>query len=1170
MDKQSKIKQNLIDLYKEFDDVSEINAAIDRLFADYRPLLETFKTDYQAALDADVETALEINRIYYDLVEKQTATFEELAKNNATTIKESTLTNEEKIAEINKRDKLIASKSKMIIANAEIDAKREIIEAEEKLASLIENTNKEIETAKAIYLENADKLIKEKRETLNKLADEYQQNIDSLRAKQRKRNQIYEAQVAQVRQIRENYVFQNNELYKKIKDGHTSFSIYHNSHIDEISNWYRDEVKNFNTDYQNLINALSAEVIALEEAILQKDLEIKDKITTYSEELKIPFQELKKKHDEEIRLVLFNQNKKINEIKDAQTSFEREINNQIKVLKTISETGNKSKEARKEYQRQVKPLNLKLKEHKVATQNEIKETKDQNQILFKELNASFILKRQELDLKFVEFEYEILLEKEEFIQEKNKKVALLNLQIESLEEEKNHKIWLLTNSYNKDISHLEGVLALGSRNQELLIQDQVGQNSLLLADNVYHNELVKVAFEIDSEKSNLDIKILKINYQHQVKQTTAKYQLLIQEEMIKRDALVQQYEYEILMEKENLKKTSLEAFFSYDLLKMRTEYEKDYEYNENQRTLEQLEYYLNLKKIKLENLTKKQEASLQLQNAKAKADRNYAMYKISVEKNDRLYLALFEIIFALHERIDIMNEIIHNSYHDPDFSMTSFYHLIDNMVESCSSLKDDLIFIFTNFEDESNDFITKKIEELTGFKYMNKKQELLDNTAKSEDLIKAEIENVYQERSNLESELNQLDQIKHRDGIQISTLYKNIQALKDENINLETSDDLVKLVSELAVLKAQVKINEKTSRQLERQIANKEKQLLPLKKRLADLDRTYNLNKRRLSDQLRKDARIYYRQQANNLKEFNKSKILVNKYIDNLVLNLTTLKTNLTKTVEAINIHQKRFNKLRVNFLEKMHQSFNNFRQINLTIYKSQVNDQKNIVNGLNNSYLTLNRNLNSNYESNFASEKRKHNNRNKSFDLAQSKLHSNFFHKNNQANQAFNARSKAINNTLEEYDFLFTNTFTNRTQMISTIRTNDIELEKDLTNQTNDLIKESKHAFNSFYNRKKSLLRESSLQQSQLYNSTRQRSLQYRETYLSSKEAIEESLVDLEKNHLEQARDKERNYRKYLRRNRQIEFDVKRRNRKSLYRALNTIKQRYQIKLKQIENNTY
>ncbi|MGI6781966.1 MAG: hypothetical protein ACOX56_03980 [Acholeplasmataceae bacterium] len=119
-----------------------------------------------------------------------------------------------------------------------------------------------------------------------------------------------------------------------------------------------------------------------------------------------------------------------------------------------------------------------------------------------------------------------------YFEESLLQINLLNLDIEKLEEEKNQKIWLLNNAYNYDINYIERILALGSERQEFMIQDQVGNNSYALAASQYNNELVKTSFEIDSENSNLEIKILKIAYLNNVKMVTSKYQLLIQAEMV--------------------------------------------------------------------------------------------------------------------------------------------------------------------------------------------------------------------------------------------------------------------------------------------------------------------------------------------------------------------------------------------------------------------------------------------------------------------------------------------------------------------------------------------------------------------------------------------------------------------------------------------------------------
>lgn len=1169
MKRQADIEVSLRLLFEELDNIDDITAAISRLFSNYRPLIEDFANRFSEIQIQNANYTLAVNRKYYDEVLNEKSLYEDIIEKNQLSLKDAMKSNDEKLARIKYHDETFQKEAALIISNKEINVKQEIIEAEQKLQNLIANSQIEIDIVKQTYLKNSDKFIEERDHELNTLALEYQTKIDELRSNLRDRNNIYEQQIAQIRQLREQYVFNNSEEYRKIKNTHTSFSIYHNSRIDEISIKFREEVKNLNLRYLEKITNLKQDLKNLETEIATKEENLKSTIKEKSDSLVAPFQEIKKKYDEELRLVLVNQNETIQKLTLDFNTFEQEITKQINIYKKIYELGNKSKASRKDYREEIQKMELSLKSKRLKYLDTVSEIKKHNQKLYSDLNRDFSEHKKAYDLEFINYEYELQLEKIKFIEEKNFEINILNLRIEKLEEEKNHKIWLLTNAYNKETTYIERILALGSQNQELMIQDQVGFNSLVLADNYLQNEIAKTSFEIDSEKSNLQVKILKIIYQNEVKRITSKYQLYIQQEMVKRDTLIKQYEYEVLIEREQLKKVELEAFLSYELLKLKTEYELQHKLAENDNRVNKLNYFLSLTKIKLENLNKKHEATLQYRIANAKSIRNMNMYQMNVETNDHYYLSLVEILLAHHEKIDSIVTIITAAYSHPNFSMTKFYHLIDLFTRLLPLLEEESVLILSYFEQETLKVIEKKIDELTGFQHMNKLQSLLDQSAKSEDLIKQDINYITEDKNFLVSELSLLEQSTLHDNIQISQLYRNIQTIKSQSDQSTAEQELLSLQLELESFKNQVKQNERLKSQIERQIIFKDRQLNSLNNRLIALQKAYQKSKRKLNEQVKREAKVYYRERDNNQRQFIDIKKWIRYYVKNLINNFDQLTNNLTKTVEAITIFSKNQSMYRQSMVNELFIVLNDFRKINLTIYHAQESDQNNVTNSFKKSYLTLQKNLDKNYDSNFNKEKRYYNNQVYSFQMHLLKLNDKYHYQDSQANQKFNQKLFAITNQLHEYDRLFTNTFILRNEQLKTIDENHTQLIQELALNSQQLTKLSTNEYDIYYEKKKLLLKDLNLKHYQLFMSTRARSIRYSESYLQSKETISDTLKAYYKLNDETQKIKQKDYKRYLH-NKKVQAGIIRKNsRQKLLKDTQKLKKQYSLSLTQVENET-
>ncbi|MGI6781963.1 MAG: hypothetical protein ACOX56_03965 [Acholeplasmataceae bacterium] len=71
----------------------------------------------------------------------------------------------------------------------------------------------------------------------------------------------------------------------------------------------------------------------------------------------------------------------------------------------------------------------------------------------------------------------------------------------------------------------------------------------------------------------------------------------------------------------------------------------------------------------------------------------------------------------------------------------------------------------------------------------------MDQNDSSEEIIRQDIDQLTEDRRVLNNELISLDRSTHRDNIQISQLYRDIQVFKTEKHDLESSDELIRLKS---------------------------------------------------------------------------------------------------------------------------------------------------------------------------------------------------------------------------------------------------------------------------------------------------------------------------------------------------------------------------------------
>jgi hypothetical protein len=258
-------------------------------------------------------------------------------------------------------------------------------------------------------------------------------------------------------------------------------------------------------------------------------------------------------------------------------------------------------------------------------------------------------------------------------------------------------------------------------------------------------------------------------------------------------------------------------------------------------------------------------------------------------------------------------------------------------------------------------------------------------------------------------------------------------------------------------------------------------------------------------------------------------KKLIDNYLQEKIKNLSKIKRNLSKTVNAIEIFNNDNQKTRLKFMDSLFKLLDVFRKVNLNIYFSQENDQANISKCFDKSYNILVNNLNKNYRNNFLKEKRNNFDNKKSYEHELLKLKQKYDLDVLKTNKTFEARSNAINKQLTIYDEEFRNTFVYRRNYVRTLTLNQLELNKGLDFEIDELTKVYTDEFNTYNSRKMSLLRDLSQKQFRLFNSTIDRSEKYRENYLETKDHIVEGLRNHKKDNDHIIKTKAKEYRKYL-----------------------------------------
>ena len=1109
-------------LKKEFDDILE------SLFKRTNIRLKSINNKHQEIRNENAKKAVEINRGYFQWVQEKEEKYSKIAFENNEASHKMGLSTGRKNSKITKNIENVKKNHKNILKDAKKLQKERNNEAKEKYNKFVSEIKNEIKLAEKAYLKNADFITKERNDTLEKLSNEYQKDIDKFNYQREERKKVYDLQMQQMRNSREKYVSINNEDYRRIKKDHTSVSAYYNEKIRNASSIYRKNISKLNQDYQNIITPLKDEIDIVKEDLVKKSAKIEASVSEYRDEIDKIEKVLYADYDEELHALKDNY----------------DFNNDFHYEKLVKLEVN--------HNRKNKDLNKKLKDENISSSEKesLKNTKNKLEDTFKQSKKQLEDKLSSLEKKFekdknhlysnygnligdyerkyLKFEHNHYLKLELLRQNTYHRINKINNLISKYETEKNEKISKLGDAYEKDINFLDRILAIASASQELYIKDHDGEKSYIIADFNYQNETVKADYEIAIKAIDTKTTIRKIKYELDRNFVTVKYQLRVQEQMAIRDSLISQYNLEALMHKEKYNRKLYEAEHDFNLTKLNSDYETQIQIKNDELEANHLDYKYNIKKLETKNVIAKSEATKEFEIAQAKANRNIEMSKLSLGFYEAFATDFLDFIYEMTLRLQTLIGLINEAYYTKDFSIERFYKLLEASSSYVVSLKKELEEIILKAQDKALVYFDKKIEELTGYRYLNRRQNVLDQFAK--EVILEERDKILETISALELDLANLKKEAHQTEIKISGLYKEIQVLKKTATERWEIEKLDASILELETTKKELKLNLKEQKRTEHQIKTKTRSLNPVSRKLERLSKRKENDLHNLQKQVRKEAKIFYQEHDRTKKIFEKFYKTIDTNFNLVEIKIYELNQNLSKKPDALDIFFKDIQKIKQSYFDSQFESYNDLLDVIIVMEKHSTNEQERLILSFEESYNTLNEYLENSYKASYNFEKDRVESDRQRTEMEKKKI-TNEFEKNlTTLRNTFSNNQEQTKDNLIEYDNQFKKAYTDREEVLNTINDNMKGVKVSLEQTFKDAEKKTNKNYQDYLDNKRNSLVEQSYTHARLYRDSSLRAIKYNEDFEDIKDEITRKLHEWSKDQAFEIKKRAREYKKAIR----------------------------------------
>ena len=830
------------------------------------PYLDQMQSILNVKQQNYLNKSVEINQHFAEQTDNYHQSLQLLLNKNNDEIEKAKKERNVKVQELNLNFKALLEQLELKITEAKnrFEDQKKAIETSHKrdVSALVKRMNE----SKKTYLETTTAIENEKEESIKIAKTTYDQKMNEIELLQVEEDQKVNLAIEDIKKSMQDISAENDMVYLDIKNNYQQLSIHSNKKINELKKSYQVALNSIEKDYQvkikpyqDAIEKLKTNYHDAQQKVLTNYTEKLNSLNVIFDVQKTTYESKKEKIIKEINDAITLLNSKLSAYREtiAKEKLEtsREMRNQMKSIADV----NDREKMNHQLTRKLNAIDQDLNKQIIRTNKDILEKhRDQQRRLFN-LDQQHLREINEWRLKKTLFEYE---KKQEFAKidlNFHHNMEISESQLKNMQSQHEMHKSILLHTHHKDLLKLEYQLAIAALLQERELNLLGNDAHLLIAETKLKEALVKNEFKEKEAYFSYQKKLAEALYHADTQVLNITIQLEMEKAKTRRDYELSEQDLKIELSKLILQKSTASLQFDLDTSLKEIELERQIHYLENKETLESYKDDMQLEIKKRQFIMNEAKYKNQERLSDEKSYRLIHTYQNELELNQEQTLSFLSITRKFEHIEQQFKKAWLELYHLPSHPEV-LKGVLNVHIKLQEYLSKSLITILEEFQAKDQSFYMKKIEDMTGYKYMLKHENLMN-------FFDSEIQKVEEKRLALETDIRQLEEtmLTHETEIErhhafMTQLGKITQEIKSNTLKSDHKHHDIKENQKLiSNHELEIKRIKETISRIQKDIDHKQKLFIPLDDQLSKLKNKQQETEDKLSSTKHDEAKIFYK-----------------------------------------------------------------------------------------------------------------------------------------------------------------------------------------------------------------------------------------------------------------------------------------------------------------------
>jgi golgin subfamily A member 4 len=933
------------------------------------PMITQVEKTHEETKENYLQTSLSINKSYAEAIENFQKSLKMIVEKNQSEVEKSQKLKVKKTHLLNANLKEELEDIETRLNQLQLDAKAELDSADNTSKRELSMIAKVMADIRKRYTEVCLEIENEKQLSTTQQAELYDRTTLDLDQKFKALDDEKLLKLSVIKEDAQKQNIINDENYLTIKNSYTQLSIALNKKISEIKKKHTSVMATLEKEHQEKMKPILQSIEDLKDSYQEAQKKALQNYTEKMTSLNVIFDVQKSAYEAKKERIIHEGNENITLFNSKLSAYRETIQKEKLITSRKMRDEMKSLETEKEVNKMNTTLTQKLNaldndlnRQIMRTNKDILNKKRESQRKLYEHDLQHLREINEWRSKKILYEYEKKQEsaKIDLNYNHNIKASELSLALEEVHFQYQRDV--LNINQNRDLLPLEYQLMIAASIQERELNMLGNDAHFSIATYKHQETLIEDDYKLSQALIQLERDKAKALYYANTQVLNTATQLELEKERIRKDYALNEQELRIELNQSILsrQKEMIETNLRSQTITL--EAERETSYLNNKFTLDEIKLEAQTEERKRIFFVNEARYKNQHRLSNEKANRMLSIYQNELEYNQKhteAFMALNRTLYFNHVAYrDAVSELYHLPSH-PEVLKGTITILKRLVIEMSKSM----ISVLEHFQSVDQEFYIKKIEDLTGYKYMLKHEDTMNYYAQEIQKVEEKKSTILKDIRSLEEQFFQNQTELERNHAFINQLDKITLEIKNNELKSEHKhQDLKENLKLVSNHEHEIKRIKQNLSRIEKSIDEKHRLIVPLDQEVERLTAKQQSSEKELEHHKHEEASVFYRYLNHNQKIYQSYAQDIKNFSDHVIMFFDALSSEvyvtdlfLTDTLKKLNRHFFQYEKI-------MNHKQQQFLNLMLKFYVMNEREQNLMMRGFKKSTQALILSLNHNY----------------------------------------------------------------------------------------------------------------------------------------------------------------------------------------------------------------